>query len=355
MPRATSPLKRLAAPARSALLPLADGLGGLTSSARALPDFLISGAQRSCTTSLFKPLSQQPAATGPVLRKGVHYFDTGHHRGQNWYRSHFPLRATLRARWGRPRVRVFESSPYYLFHPLSAERIARELPEARIVVILRDPVERAYSAHAHESARGFETEPFARALELEEKRLAGAEERLVADHGHHSHSHQHHGYVARGRYVDQLVRMERAVGRERMYVADYADLFDGSPRVLDEIVRFLGLPPDPRITLGRHNARKRAVMPESLRAELTSRFADCDARLAAWWGSMGTSSPATISSWSDIVVRNTLSPKAIAIFRGLDPEPRAARCAGTANPSTNRFPLHSLVTPNLRPIRKILT
>lgn len=284
MTRATSPLNRLAVPARRALLPLADGLGGVTSAARAVPDFLICGAQRSGTTSLFKALSQHPAATGPVLRKGVHYFDTGHHNGPDWYRSHFPLRASLRPWWGRPRVRVFESSPYYLFHPLSAERIAKELPDARIVVILRDPVERAYSAHAHETARGFETESFARALELEEKRLDGAEERLVEDPGHHSHSHQHHGYVARGRYADQLERMERAVGRERMHVVDYADLFDGSPFALGGILEFLGLPPGPGISLGRHNARKRAVMPESLRADLTSRFADSDARLTAWWG-----------------------------------------------------------------------
>ncbi|MGW5875532.1 sulfotransferase family protein [Nocardiopsis terrae] len=284
MPRATSALSRLAAPARRALLPIADGLGGVTSTARALPDFLICGAQRSGTTSLFKALSQHPAVTGPVLRKGVHYFDTGHHNGLGWYRSHFPLRATLRARRGRPRVRAFESSPYYLFHPLAAERIARELPRVRVVVILRDPVERAYSAHAHESARGFETEPFARAVELEDKRLAGTEERLMADPGHHSHSHQHHGYVARGRYVDQLVRMERHLGRERMHVVDYADLFDGTPRALGGIVRFLGLPPGPETAPGRHNARERAVMPDSLRAELTERFADSDARLADWWG-----------------------------------------------------------------------
>ena len=67
-----------------------------------------------------------------------------------------------------------ESSPYYLFHPLAAERIARDLPDVRLVVLLRDPVERAYSAYTHERARGFETETFARALELEPERLAGA-------------------------------------------------------------------------------------------------------------------------------------------------------------------------------------
>ncbi|MDE3720560.1 sulfotransferase domain-containing protein [Nocardiopsis sp. N85] len=286
MPENTFPSlpRRLAGPARRAVLPFVDALGAVTGPGRALPDFLICGAQRSGTTSLFKSLCRNPAATGPVLRKGVHYFDTGYHRGANRYRAHFPLRASLRARGEAPRVRAFESSPYYLFHPLAAERIARDLPQVRVVVILRDPVERAYSAHAHEHARGFETEPFARAVELEPARLAGEEDKLRADPGYVSHSHQHHGYVARGHYVDQLRRMEGHLGRDRMYVVDYADLFDGTDRELRRIEGFLDLPPGPDGVPGRHNARKRTVMPEGLRAELTERFAESDRRLALWWG-----------------------------------------------------------------------
>ena len=65
-------------------------------------------------------------------------------------------------------------------------------------MLVRDPVERAYSAHAHELARGFETEPFERALELEDQRLSGEAERIVADPGYLSHSHQHHAYRAQG-------------------------------------------------------------------------------------------------------------------------------------------------------------
>jgi hypothetical protein len=278
------PFRRLTDPARRALVSFADGLGGVTSAARALPDLLICGAQRSGTTSLFKSLSQHPAVIGPTLRKGVHFFDTGYRHDLAWYRSHFPLRSRLRARWGRPRGRVMESSPYYLFHPLSAERIAHELPEVRIVVILRDPVERAYSAHAHESARGFETESFERAIDLEEERLAGEEARLTEDPGYYSYSHQHHGYLARGRYVDQLTRMERHLGRDRMHVVDYADLFDGTTRALAEIERFLDLPPGPAVVPGRHNARRRLEMPDALRAELGERFTESDTRLAIWWG-----------------------------------------------------------------------
>lgn len=286
MPRSTfpGPPRGLADPARRALLPLRDALGGLTSAARALPDILICGAQRAGTTSLFRALCQHPAVTGPALRKGVHFFDTGYRGGLSRYRSYFPLRPWLAGWCGRPRIRVVESSPYYLFHPLSAERIARDLPDARVVVVLRDPVERAYSAHAHETARGFETEPFGHALELEPRRLAGEEERIVSDPGYVSHSHQHHGYMARGHYVDQLLRFEKHLGRDRLHVVDHADLFDGTARTLAEVERFLELPPGPGTVPGRHNARARTEMPEELRAELAAVFADSDSRLAAWWG-----------------------------------------------------------------------
>ncbi|KOX20806.1 sulfotransferase domain-containing protein [Nocardiopsis sp. NRRL B-16309] len=286
MPRDRSPvpLRRLAERGRRALLPLSDAWGTATAPTRALPDFLICGAQRAGTTSLFKALALHPCAVGPTLRKGVHYFDTDYRDDLDHYRARFPARSRLRPRGGRPRVRVFESSPYYLFHPLAAERIARDLPWVRVVVILRDPVERAYSAHAHETARGFEDQPFEKALELESQRLAGEEERLAADPDYRSHSHQHHAYAARGRYVDQLLRMERHLGRDRVHVVDHADLFDGTGRALAEIERFVGLRPGSGRSPGRHNARVRGRMPESLREELSARFADSDARLAEWWG-----------------------------------------------------------------------
>ena len=108
---------------------------------------------------------------------------------------------------------TFESSPYYMFHPLAAGRIARDLPGVKLLVLVRDPVERAYSAHAHELARGFETEPFERALELEDERLGGEAERITADPAYLSHSQQHHAYVARGQYADQLERAGGAVRR----------------------------------------------------------------------------------------------------------------------------------------------
>lgn len=261
-------------------------LGALTSDLRMLPAFLITGGQRCGTTSMYRTLSQHPAVLKPVLHKGVHYFDTAYDRGPRWYRGHFPLRLTaarVRRRTG-VEPQTFESSPYYLVHPLAADRIAADLPGVKLIVLLRDPVERAYSAHAHELARGFEDQPFERALELEDERLAGQAERLVADPTYQSPSHQHHGYLARGRYVEHLLRLERLVGRDRLHVVDSHEFFTSPEPVHAAVLDFLGLPALGTPVFERHNARARVPMDETLRSRLTEHFAPYDEQLATWLG-----------------------------------------------------------------------
>jgi len=278
---------RVPAPARRAAQVAAVGAGRLTWRARMRPDFLIVGAQRCGTTSLYRALSQHPAIVKAVLHKGVHYFDVGYHHGPGWYLGHFPLRITGR-RAGQAAGETpmtFESSPYYLFHPLAAGRIARDLPGVRVLVLIRDPVERAYSAHAHELARGYETESFERALALEAGRLDGEEAKLAADPAYASHSHQHHAYRARGRYAEQLERLAAAVGRDRVHVVDSADFFSRPGPAYDAILGFLGLPRHGYPVFARHNARPRtAPMPGSLWAELDDYFLPYDERLATWLG-----------------------------------------------------------------------
>jgi Sulfotransferase family len=251
-----------------------------------LPGVLIVGAQRCGTTSMYRILSQHPAVLKAVLHKGVHYFDMNYDRGLNWYRAHFPLQATARraSQAAGDRALAFESSPYYLFHPCAAERIAGDLPGVKLIVLVRDPVERAYSAHAHELARGFETEPFPRALELEPERLRGEAERMAADGRYLSHSHQHHAYRARGRYAEQLDRLERAVGAERIHVVDSGDFFAKPEPVYDAVLDFLGLAGHRYPAFERHNARPRSPMPESLRGELTGYFEPFDCQLTRWLG-----------------------------------------------------------------------
>lgn len=260
--------------------------GRLTRRARMLPAFLIVGAQRSGTTSMYRTLSQHPAVVKAVWHKGVHYFDTDYARGLGWYQAHFPLRSRARRATqasGTAPV-TFESSPYYMFHPLAAERISRDLPGVKLLVLLRDPVERAYSAHAHELARGYETEPFARALELEPGRLAGEAARIMADPAYVSHAHQHQAYRARGQYVEQLERLAGQFGRDRIHVVDSGEFFTAPEPAYKAVLDFLGLPQLGDPAFERHNARPRSPMPDELRAALTEHFRPYDDRLASWLG-----------------------------------------------------------------------
>ena len=270
---------------RKVALAAADQVGRFTAARRVLPDMLIVGGQRCGTTTLFKALSEHRAFLGPTMRKGVHYFDLHSEHSLDWYRAHFPTRAGVesRQRQSAATVVVGESSPYYLWHPLTAGRIAAALPGVRVIALLRDPVERAYSAHAHELARGFETEPFERALELEESRLNGEEEKLRSGATMRSLAHQHQAYVRRGEYIDQLERMAGAVGREHVLVLDSADFWAAPHQHWPQVTSFLGLD-DQEVALRQHNARSRAPMSGELRARLDEHYRPFDERLTQWWG-----------------------------------------------------------------------
>lgn len=260
--------------------------GRMTAGLRPLPDFLIVGAQRCGTTALYKTLVQHPGVMPAGLHKGIHFFDTDYQRGPEWYRAHFPTRAARalkERRTGVPQI-TGEASPYYMFHPAVPARMAHDLPDARFIVVLRDPVERAYSAYTHERARGFEDLEFEAAVDAEPERLAGEEERLLADPGYVSVRHQHNAYLSRGRYVEQLERLSAAVGRDRLLVVDADAMFADFEDSFTEIQRFLGLTPWLPEQFQKRNARPRSSMPEQMRRRLTEHFEPWDADLAAWWG-----------------------------------------------------------------------
>jgi hypothetical protein len=263
--------------------------GKLTAPSRMTPAFLICGGQRCGTTSLYRALAGHPMILKAVLHKGVHYFDVSYDRGMAWYKGHFPLQRhadRLTERYGSP-AQTFESAPYYMYHPQAAARIARDLPQTKLIALVRDPVERAYSQHHHEVARGFETErDFGGALALEPARLHRQEDRLAEDPRYYSFAHQHHAYRARGEYARYLSVMAQHVGRERIHVVESERFFAQPADVYDEICDFLGLPTYfERPSFEQHNARPRqADMDPALRRELTAHYQRHDDALASWLG-----------------------------------------------------------------------
>jgi hypothetical protein len=264
-------------------------LGRITAPGRMTPSFLICGGQRCGTTSLYRALAEHPVVLKAVLHKGVHYFDISYQRGMGWYKAHFPLKGRgerIENRYGVP-AQTFESSPYYMYHPQAAARIARDLPGTKLIVLVRDPVERAYSQHHHEVARAFEPErDFGTALALEPARLHRQEEMLAADPGYYSFAHQHHAYRGRGEYARYLSVMAQHVGRANIHVVESERFFADPADVYDEVCEFLGLPTYlQRPVFEQHNARPRqSDMDPVVRRNLSDHYRPHDEALSRWLG-----------------------------------------------------------------------
>jgi len=200
-----------------------------------LPSFVVIGAQKAGTTSLFRYLSEHPGVTPPRMKE-IHFFDLHWVRGVGWYQAHFPLNL-----WGGPPF-TGEASPYYLFHPRVPERMARILPGARVLALLRNPVDRALSHYHWEVRYGNETLPFRRAMDRETEVLPGETARLLADDGYRSFLHQHASYLSRGHYADQLSRWFDHFPPEQFLVLKAEDLFARPGPTMVRVQEFLDLP-----------------------------------------------------------------------------------------------------------------
>lgn len=214
----------------------------LSTPARVLPDFLVLGAQRCGTSSLYKYLGRHPAIA-PSLRKEVGYFTSSYAEDVGWYRAHFPLeaRAKLMAKSGQ-QLLSFEATPDYLLHPLAPARVKALLPDARFVVLLRDPVERAFSHYLHMRRLGFESRTFARAIEEEPLTVATDLAQIHLDAGHDPKQFHRYSYGARSRYVAQLERWMSTFPPDRFLVLDSTELYSDPGGTYQEVLRFLDLP-----------------------------------------------------------------------------------------------------------------
>jgi hypothetical protein len=243
---------------------------------RVLPDFLVLGGQRCGSTSLYDMLCGHPDVA-PASHKEPHFFDNNHLRGEQFYRRLFPLQLQMRARERRQGRRAVtgEATTYYLAHPAVPARVRALLPDVRLIAILRDPVDRAYSHYQLSVREGREPLSFEEALAAEPDRLAGEHERLIADPSYRGVAHRFFSYRSRGRYIDQLERWWAEFPREQLLVLRSEDMFEDPRIVYDQLVTFLGLDPDAdrRTFRARNRVSYDAMRPET-RAELRSYFAE---------------------------------------------------------------------------------
>lgn len=240
-----------------------------------LPDFIIAGAPRSGTTWLYHLLDSHPdIALAKPVRPEPKFFlvDELYKRGLAYYSE----------RWfaSIPADKVAgEKSTNYLESPAVAQRIYRELPQAKLIFILRNPVERAYSNYQWSRMNGMEPEDFATALALEPER-----DRQTAPECRYSRPH---AYFARGLYAEHLERYWSIFPNEQLLVLLFEDCIHRPADVATCVHRFLAVTPRPddaRRELERNQASAGRVMPADIRAILAARYAEPNRRLAKLLG-----------------------------------------------------------------------
>lgn len=268
------------AKARARALRAIRGFGLVTAGLRTLPDYLVIGAKRGGTTSLARWLLKHPEVR-PLFparetRKGTYYFDVNYNRGQRWYQSHFPTR--MAHRWAGQRQQksllVGEATPYYLYHPHAPLRARRLVPDAKVIALLRNPVDRTRGHWAERFRQGVETLSFEDALAAEPERLAGEEQRMLDDPSYVSFAHQHFSYVDQSRYGRGLARWLAAYPSQQVLVLRSEDLYADPSGTYNQVLDFLGLRSYQPNDLVGWNRSASSPLDASLRFDLQEQFQD---------------------------------------------------------------------------------
>lgn len=191
-------------------------------------DFLVIGAQKCGTSSFYQYLAEN-LMIEPAKTKEIHFFDFFHAKGKAWYHGHFNFKkGTL----------CGEASPFYIFHPKVAERVKKYNPKTKLIVLLRDPVERAISHYRMNIKKGFDDRPFSEAIRAEEVVLAG---KINPDMP--GNALQQFSYKSRGLYAVQLHHWLKYFNKDQLLVLNYHHFFTDPWQQIQPVYRFLKVAP----------------------------------------------------------------------------------------------------------------
>ena len=241
--------------------------------AGSLPHFVIIGAQKGGTTSLYNLLTRHPLVRSSVLKE-LHFFDRHFDEGLGWYRGCFPKPVP---KDGRETI-TGEATPYYMFDAAVPKRLSEALPEARLIALLRNPVDRAYSHYHHQRRIGVERLDFEEAVEVEEARLRAEREKTAGPY--EGPNHRRFSYLSRGLYAEQLARWSAFLKDGRLLVLSSEEFFSDPRRSLARVLRHLGLPDwEPGGSWGTSKRASYGKMDPATRGRLEEYFAPHNRRL----------------------------------------------------------------------------
>lgn len=229
------------------------------------PHFIIIGVQKGGTNSLYNYLCQHSQILA-ASQKEIHFFTLNYDKGLDWYQTQFPANADGKL------LLTGEGSPYYLFHPLVPQRLYEAFPETKLIVLLRDPVERAISHYYWEVRIGCESLSLEEAIAQEPQRLQGETEKILADGTYFSFNHQHYSYLARGIYVEQLQHWMKFFSKEQFLILKSEDLYSNSAKIVNQVFDFLGVPHYELPSYDKYNVNNYPPVDSHIKQQLKAYF-----------------------------------------------------------------------------------
>lgn len=190
-----------------------------------LPDYIIIGVQKGGSSALHIYLSEHPHIFGST-KKEIHFFDHNYDKGIDWYKSQFPILRKYR------KILSGEASPSYVYLPFIAKRIHKVLPEIKFILLLRNPVDRAYSNYNMRCQRGGEEKSFEQAILSEQKRFS---------ENNYRNNLNNRLYLARGRYVEQLEIWYNYFRKDQIIILKSEDLLLNPKIECSKVFRFLDI------------------------------------------------------------------------------------------------------------------
>jgi len=241
----------------------------LTAQIRSLPDFMIIGASKCGTTSLYNYLIQHPYIA-QAFKKEVKFFIFRYERGINYYKSFFPTKIF---KWLFKKIYdhnliTGEASPGYIFHPQVAQKVHALLPNIKIIVMFRNPVDRAYSHYYHGIRKGTEYYSFEKALLKEKERIMDEFEKFKKGKITESRDFRRYSYITRGIYVDQISDWLKYFPGEQIHIIKSEDFFADPFKYTQKVFKFLNLPTWDEIEYKKYNIGEYKDLEISLRNKL---------------------------------------------------------------------------------------
>ena len=209
------------------------GVAGITASSRVLPDFIIAGTVRSGTTSLYYNICEHPSVLSADYDE-IGYFDSNYHLGINWYRSMFPTQKHMNEVKEKTGNSITgEDTPFYFWKKEAAERILKDLPNTKIIMIFRNPVDRAYSNYNLGVRDKTEELSFDNAIDKEIK--------FLDEHSFRETVDSRRSYVSKGIYENQIRLWFNVFPRKQIHILSTEDMNNNPREELKGIFRFLDI------------------------------------------------------------------------------------------------------------------